>query len=118
MLKLAKDVKVFVCLTPEDMRKSINGLSGLVVEELGGELTSGDIYLFFNKSRDRVKGLYWDKNGFVLHHKRLEKHKFVLPPKQEVSALEISEVQLHGLFAGLDFMLMKQFNDIDYTTIF
>lgn len=118
MIKIPEGAKIYACLEPVDMRKSINGLSILVVEAFSGQLTSGDIYVFFNKKRDISKALYWDKNGFVLHHKRLEQHKYVLPKGMLESPLTLSDVQLEGLLAGLDFMLMKQFSDIKYDTVF
>ena len=109
MLKVPEDVRVYVSLEPVDMRKAMNGLSVLVAESLSYNPVSGDMFLFFNKRQDIVKVLYWQHNGFVLHHKRLEKHKFILPLGQLTEKpLEISEVQLHGLLAGLDFMLMQR----------
>ena len=119
MLKLPEDTQVYVCLEPTDMRKAMNGLSVMVAEQLSANPLSGDLFLFFNRRKDIVKILYWHQNGYVLHHKRLEKLRFILPLNEKSpSSLEISEVQLHGLLAGLDFTLMKKFPDIDYTQVF
>jgi transposase len=85
-----------------------------LVQENNFNPQSGHLFLFFNKSRDKVKLVYWDKNGFVLHCKRLEKHKFIIPKLHPSTHLEITELQLQGLLAGLDFMLMTQFSDINY----
>jgi len=54
------------------MRKSIDGLSCLVKNELNMSPISNNIFIFFNKFRDKVKILYWDRNGFIVHYKRLE----------------------------------------------
>jgi len=63
---------------PCDMRKSFNGLSGLVRSELGREPTSGEVFIFVNRRRTHVKLLHWQQGGYVLWYKRLEKQ----PPKK------------------------------------
>lgn len=113
MLKLNPEIKIYVSIKPIDARKSIDGLMNLV-QENNFQPQSGYLFLFFNKSRDKVKCIYWDRNGYVMHYKRLEKHKFVIPKLHSQAHLEITETQLQGLFAGLDFVLMKQFSDINY----
>lgn len=114
MLKLREGIQVYVSLNPIDARKSIDSLSALVVEAFQLNPQLGHLFLFFNKAKDKVKVLYWDANGFVCHYKRLEKHRFHLPKLAGLSQLEISETQLHGLLAGLDFTLMKHFPEINY----
>ena len=116
MLKLRSGQKVFVSTDPSDMRKSIDGLSMLVFQEFGKDALSGDVFVFFNRARDKAKLLYWDKTGYVLHYKRMEKHRFVIS-KSIQSGLEITETQLNGLLAGLDFELMGEFSDIPYDLI-
>ena len=107
-------IKVYVQLTPVDMRKAINGLTALVVDNFSLPPQSGDLFIFYNKSRDKVKAIYWDKNGFVLHYKRLDRAKFKFSKSAKDGALEISHDQLQWLFAGLDFQLMNQFSDLNY----
>jgi transposase len=114
MLKLREGTKIYISLDPIDARKSIDGLSALAASIFQNNPQSGHLFLFFNKSRDKVKILWWDHIGFVLLYKRLEKHRFVIPKLTHISSLEISEVQLHGLLAGLDFMLMQRFSEINY----
>ena len=65
------------------MRKQINGLSALVQESFSSPALSGDLFIFCNKRRNRLKILYWQKNGFCLWLKRLEKHKFPWPKDSE-----------------------------------
>ena len=95
------------------MRKSINGLSALIEEVFEHSPQSTHLFLFYNKSRDKVKLIFWDKNGFVLYYKRLEKGKFKFNRTATDHTLEITEHQLHWLLAGLDFQLMQQFNTIN-----
>lgn len=62
-----------------DMRKSFDGLCGLVTGELGREPTSGEVFVFLNRSRTHIKLLHWEAGGFVLYYKRLEKGTFTRP---------------------------------------
>ncbi|MCX2839410.1 IS66 family insertion sequence element accessory protein TnpB [Salinimicrobium sp. MT39] len=66
-----------------DMRKSFNGLSGLVKNELNREPTSGDVFVFLNRNRTHLKLLHWERGGFVLYYKRLERGSFTPPVIKE-----------------------------------
>jgi transposase len=68
---------------PTDMRKSFDGLSGLVVSQLEQNPMSGDVFIFVNKPRNRIKLLRWEHDGFVLFYKRLEKGTFELPEMEK-----------------------------------
>lgn len=67
------------------MRKSFDGLCGLVVSELNRNATSGDVFVFLNRQRTHIKLLHWENGGFVLYYKRLEQGSFPLPKRQELS---------------------------------
>lgn len=114
MIKIRDEVKIYVSLQAMDARKSIDGLCALVLEHFNANPQCGNLFIFFNKARDKVKILWWDANGFVLHYKRLEKYRFVIPKLTNIDTLEISQSQLHGLLAGLDFSLMRHFPEINY----
>ena len=118
MLKVRSGIQIYASLLPIDMRKSIDSLSALVIEEFQNDPQSGHLFLFFNRGRDKVKIIYWDRNGFVLHYKRLEKHRFVVPRLTDRMHLVITEVQLNGLLAGLNFEIMGDFSEIEYDKIF
>jgi len=96
------DVSIFIKPGHTDMRKQVNGLSVMVEEELGHDVFSGSLYIFCNKTRRRLKILYWDRNGFCLWLKRLEKDRFPWPMTEEESR-EITPEELSMLLAGIDF---------------
>ena len=61
------------------MRKSFDGLSGLVSNELGRDPLSGEVFIFLNRHRNLIKLLHWESGGFVMYYKRLETGRFTLP---------------------------------------
>ena len=79
MLSLSPATRVFLAVTPIDGRKSFNGLCTLVKETLEQEPTSGFLFVFVNKARNRLKILFWDGSGLVLCTKRLETGTFARP---------------------------------------
>ena len=83
-----------------DFRKSINGLAVLVEAETNLPLSSGALFLFTNKQRDKIKVLYWDKTGFALWYKRLEKAKFKWPSQEKKPVFTLSQFELDRLLAG------------------
>jgi transposase len=85
-----------------DFRKSINGLSLIVEQQMQLSPLNGSVYVFCNKNKDKLKVLYWDKTGFALWYKRLEKDKFKWPKKLNEQSLNLTEQQLHWLFDGFD----------------
>lgn len=114
MLTPSESIKIYVQLSPVDMRKAINGLTALIVDEFSMSPQSGDIFIFYNKRRDKVKAVYWDKNGFVLYYKRMDRFRFKFSKPSEDDSLEINANQLQWLFAGLDFQLMNEFSELNY----
>jgi len=92
---------VYVAVGCTDMRKSINGLSILVEQAMDLNPFSGDLFVFCNRLRNIVKILYWDRNGFCLWHKRLEKDRFKWPQSAD-DVVNIDQCQLQWLLSGLD----------------
>jgi transposase len=90
-----------------DFRKSINGLMMIVENEMQLSPFSGALFIFCNKSRDKLKALYWDQTGFCLWYKRLEKEKFKWPRKSKQAIMELSEQQWDWLLSGLDLTRMQ-----------
>jgi transposase len=95
-------LKIYVKPGPTDFRKQINGLSIIVQEEMELNPLNGNLYVFCNRSRNRIKILYWDKTGFAMWLKRLEKGKFPWPRNVE-EALEIDLEKMKMLLSGIDF---------------
>ena len=79
MLNVPMSLRVFAKTTPTDMRKSFDGLAGLVEQELGQQVESGHLFLFFNRRRDRIKVLWFVGDGLVIWYKRLECGTFEVP---------------------------------------
>lgn len=94
--------RVFLAVGNTDMRKSINGLSVLVERAMGHNPFDGCLFVFCNRRRNMIKILYWDKNGFALWYKRLEKHRFHWPTTKQ-GVVSLGTKQLEWLLAGLDF---------------
>ncbi len=87
---------------PTDMRKGFNGLCGLVSNDLLSNPTDGDVYLFINKSRDKIKLLHWQSGGFVLYYKQLEQGKFELPIYDaDIGSIDLNYSQLVLLIDGI-----------------
>jgi len=95
-------IRVFVKPGATDMRKAINGLSLIVAEQLQQDVFQGNLFLFCNKQRRILKILYWEKNGFCLWLKRLERDKFPWPVSER-EAREITREQFGLLLQGIDF---------------
>jgi transposase len=97
-----KEARIFIQPGSTDMRKQINGLSIFVEEELKDNPMSGNLYMFCNKSRRRLKMIYWDRNGFCMWQKRLEQDRFPWPKTRD-EAIEIKKEELFMLLDGIDF---------------
>lgn len=112
------DVKqVYLHKEPVDFRKSINGLSLIVIEQMKLDLFSETLFLFTNKTKRLIKILYWDKTGFCLWYKRLEKDKFKWPKKIQQKTISLSEEQFCWLLKGIDFTAIKEHKILNYSTI-
>jgi transposase len=110
-------IKVYLGLGATDMRKSIDSLSVLVSEHLNQNPFSGHFFVFCNRGRTILKILYWDRNGFCLWHKRLEKDKFRWPEyRSEVH--EISDRELRWLLEGLDIEQAHAHGNLDYQSVY
>lgn len=94
---------------PTDMRKSFDGLFGLVTSTLGQDPMNGAMYIFLNRYRNRMKLLVWDRSGFWIFYKRLEKGTFQLPTHDpDQNALSVSYEQLMMILEGIDLNSVKR----------
>ena len=103
MITIPSSVKIFIGSAPIDMRKSIDGLMAIVEQELQEDAYSGHLFVFVSRRCDRVKILTWDKGGFVLLYKRLERGQFKLPHMDpSAMAVQMDATQLAMLLDGID----------------
>ena len=103
MFGLGPATKVLVGVEPTDMRKSFEGLYGLVRDTMGKDPLSGHLFLFANKTRTRLKILFWDGSGLWVCAKRLEKGRFHWPQAEAgASSVVLRQEELSALVAGLD----------------
>jgi len=113
---LPSHTRVYLVLGHTDMRKAINGLSILVEDQLHQDPFCGHLFVFCNRRRNIVKILYWDRNGFCLWQKRLEKH-FFRWPESEYQLMTIDQHQLGWLLQGLSLDQVRAHQALDYTTM-
>lgn len=103
MIHLPASVRVYLCLTPCDMRRSFDGLHALVRDHLQLDAFAGHLYLFANRRKDRLKILYWDRDGFAIWAKRLEQGSYVIPSGEPgVHRSELTTDDLAALLSGID----------------
>ena len=104
MLSISPAIRIFVHALPTDMRKHFDGLSAIVTHSFGKDILRGDYFVFVNRSRNRCKILYWDRDGLVVWAKRLERGGFQMPSGRDTAslALEIDGVTLAMMIGGVD----------------
>jgi len=116
-MRPAEAVAVYLCRKAVDMRKSINGLSVMVEQELALDPFEPALFVFCNRKRDKVKILYWERAGFVLWYKRLEKQRFAwLRPGGEAVA-SLTGRELNWLLDGIDVFAMKPHETLSFETV-
>jgi transposase len=109
MLTLPPSVRVFLASRPVDMRRGHDGLMAIVRNQWGLNPFVGHIYAFVGRQLDRAKLLYFDRGGFVLIYKRLERGRFKLPVvKPTDESIEIDGAQLAMLLEGIDFARVRR----------
>lgn len=109
---------VYLHRDPVDFRKQIDGLAAIVELTMKESLNSGALFVFCSKQRNKLKLLYWDKTGFCLWYKRLEKDKFKWPKKHDLATINIDEEQLHWLLRGVDISAIKPHKNIEFDSAF
>lgn len=104
MIHLPASVRVYLCTTPCDMRRSFDGLCALVSGTMQLNAFEGHVFVFANRRRDRIKTLYWDRDGFAIWAKRLEEGTYAMPftdaageHRQEITAQELG-----AILSGID----------------
>lgn len=101
MLTVPATTRIYLASQPVDMRKGFDGLSAIVGEAWKKDPHSGALFVFVGKRRDRAKILFWDRNGFVLYYKRLEKGRFQMPDTTG-ERVKLQAAELAMLLGGID----------------
>lgn len=104
MIHLPASVRVYLCLTACDMRKSFDGLHALVREHMELDAFGGHLFVFASRHRDRLKILYWDRDGFAVWSKRLEEGAYAVPFEdgRKGRRREITAQELGAILSGID----------------
>ena len=104
MLNLSELVRIYVCLAPMDRRKGSDSLAAIVREGLGYDPLSGHLFVFRSRRGDRVKLLWWERDGLALYYRRLEQGTFRFPSAAdpETRSLEVSSQELSLILWGID----------------
>ena len=107
MFSISSGLRFYLYGGYTDMRKSFEGLSGIIRREFGRRPDSGDVYVFINRRADRVKIMVWDRDGFWIHYKRLERGRYHLPYPGE-NGPEIRYEDLVMMLEGIDVSGVKK----------
>ena len=116
-MRPAETVRVHLCREPVDFRKAINGLSILVAEEMELDPFSAQVFAFCNRRRNQVKLLVWERNGFVLWQKRLEKDRFPWPRKGSEEVLAVTRRELNWLLDGIDVFGLRPHEALSFLVV-
>ena len=111
MLSLPPSVRIFLCLEVTDMRRGFDGLAAMTSELVGEDPLSGHLFVFRNRRRDRVKILYWDRDGYALWYKRLESGHFNFPialNRRGARRVEVNASDLMMLLDGVDLLSVRR----------
>lgn len=109
MLNVPANARIYLCIKPTDMRKSFDGLHALAREVFKKDPTEGHLFLFLNRRCDRVKLLWWDRDGLALFYKRLEAGTFELPStNDDAHGMIIDSVDLALLLNGVELSSAKR----------
>jgi len=109
MLTFPPSVEIFLASKPVDMRKGFDGLMAIVRNDWKFDPYSGHLFCFVGKRLDRIKILFWDRGGFVIHYKRVERGRFVIPEvRSNRSSVSIEGPQLVMLLEGIDLSRVRR----------
>ena len=110
------ECKIFLAVEPISMKKSFDGLAVLAQEVLRQNPLGPHLFVFRNKPADKIKLLWWDRNGFVIWYKRLEKNRFRFPmPNKPCVVLTTQELEL--LLDGIDLKKLRRFPILNYEAV-
>ena len=112
---LSSAIRAYVCTEAVDMRKSIDGLSQIVASAMGMNPLSGQVFVFIGRRRDRAKLLVWDRHGFWVLYKRLERGRFTEPARLAGGSIAMSE--LVAWLEGIDLSRTRRLQAVQVSTV-
>lgn len=115
MLRPGNEVQVYMYSEPVDMRKSMNGLSILVEQEMDLSPNMDALFVFCNRGRDKIKLLCWERNGFIVWYKRLEKQRFCWPKAN--TTLHLTGQELNWLLDGFDIFNNQPHSSVSFSSV-
>lgn len=116
MLSLGGNHRIFLCRKYVDFRKAHDGLCAIIRDEFRDDPFSGDVFTFFNRAKDRIKLVVWDRNGFWLFYKRLEKGTFPFEVSGE-GRVEIEQGQLSMILEGIEWKKARKHSQFASTFV-
>ena len=117
MMRPGEAVEVYLYRGVVDMRKSIDGLAAIVEQELGVSPFTAALFVFCNRRRDKIKVLYWERCGFVLWYKRLEKARFPWLRAGSEPGVTLTGRELNWLLDGIDLFALKPHAALSYESV-
>lgn len=109
MITIPSSVRIYLATTPTDMRKGHDGLAALVQQRMGQDVYSGHLFVFVSRRGDRIKILTWDRGGFILWYKRLERGRFRVPKvASRDTMLQLESPELSMLLDGIDYSRVRK----------
>lgn len=117
MIRPDTGLRVYLCREPVDMRKQIDGLALLVQEAMELNPFDAAVFVFGNRQRDKVKLLFWERNGFVVWYKRLERERFKWPDRLAGDTVTLSGQELNWLLDGYDLNVMQPHQVLDFQSV-
>ena len=114
MRSLGGNHRIYLCRRPVDFRKAHDGLCAVIRDQFKDDPFSGDVFAFFNRAKDRIKLVVWDRNGFWLLYKRLEKGTFPFAVSGE-GRIEIEQGQLAMILEGIEWKNARKYSQFSST---
>jgi transposase len=107
VINLPPTVRIFLATAPTDMRRGFDGLAALTSSALGQDPLSGHLFVFRNRRGDRLKILYWDRDGLAIWAKRLERGVFRFP-EPKTDRIEVTPAEMAAILEGIDLKLARR----------
>ena len=116
MITLPAGCRIYLALEPINMHASFDKLALLVEEVIQQSPLNGHLFVFRNRQRDKLKALFWDRNGFSIFYRRLEKGRFKIP-KMKNDCVELSQEDFKLLLDGIDISKLQRFPELQYAVV-